>query len=330
MNTAHLRCAHPQGDPGEVGCKISMMQQPLANFLGNPIKFLIDPRNQKISVISAFVILFTCLLFVLFGSGSRRGETVSAEGMNTTPVFTTPTIPPTKWWLKATATSSPTPSSSTASTDPAGMSAGDCPPSFSSPLQSGIYAYISLTPPLPNRIRSGAGRANSYLGQIEPGNGVRVLDGPLCADGFSWWLIESTQGGLRGWTAGGKGSEQWIMPCPDQTVACNKKPAPIPSSPAASTSSSKEKDKENRCKSDKLVVGILAQVEQDSLLAIRSEPNTGEVVGRAGPLSMVNIVDGPTCAGGAVWFKVNITALNLFGWAAENNLYACSKEDGCH
>jgi hypothetical protein len=86
-------------------------------------------------------------------------------------------------------------------------------------------------------------------------------------------------------------------------VACTKRPAPTPSSPAASTSPSKEKDKnkDNKCKSDKLAVGILVQVEQDSLLVIRSEANTGDVVGRAAPLSVVNIVDGPACADGAVW-----------------------------
>lgn len=247
------------------------------------------------------------------------------------PISITPTITPTKWWIKTTATSSPTPSRITASTDPASMLASDCPSVFSSPLQSGMYAYISLTPPLPNRIRSGAGKANSYLGQIEPGGGVRVLEGPLCVDGFSWWLVESTQGGLRGWTAEGRGSEQWVIPCSDQTVACNKKPRPTPFSPASSTSSSKDKDKNKgtNCKSDKLVVGILAQVEQDSLLVIRSEPDTGDVVGRIGPLSVINIVDGPACAGGAIWWKVNSATLNLLGWATETNLYACSKEDGC-
>jgi hypothetical protein len=139
-------------------------------------------------------------------------------------------------------------------------------------------------------------------------------------------------GGLRGWTAEGRESEQWVIPCPDQTGACNKKPAPTPSSLAASSSSSKDKDKnkDNMCKSDKLAVGILAQVEQDSLLVIRSEPNTGDVVGRAGPLSVVNIDDGPSCTGSAIWFKVNIAMANLSGWATENNLYACSKEDGCN
>lgn len=245
------------------------------------------------------------------------------------PVSPTPTSTSTKWWIKAVPTTSPAPSHTTVPTDPAGISAGGCPSSNTSPLRSGIYAYISLTPPLPNRIRSGAGKANSYLGQIEPGGGVRVLEGPLCADGFSWWLVESTQGGLRGWTAEGKGLEQWVIPCPDQTVACNKKPVPTPSSPTASPSPSKDKNKDNKCKSDKLAAGILAQVEQDTLLVIRSEPNTGYVVGRAGPLSVVNIVDGPSCTGGAIWFKVNVATQNLTGWVTEINLYACSKEDGC-
>jgi len=315
-----------------VECKIRIMKRHIANFLGNPTKFLNDPHNQRILVISSFVILFSCLLFLLFGRAPRHGETVSADGTTATPVSATPTITPTKWWIKTTATSSPTPLGITASTDLAWMSVSDCPSSFSSPLQPGIYAYISLTPPLPNRIRSGAGKANSYLGQIEPGGGVRVLEGPLCADGFSWWLVETTQSGLRGWTAEGRESEQWVIPCSDQTVACNKKPPPTPSSLAASTSSSKDKDKnkDNKCKSDKLTIGILAQVEQGSLLVIRSEPNIGDVVGRAGPLSVVNIVDGPACAGGAEWWKVNIAALNLSGWATEINLYACSKEDGCN
>ena len=180
-----------------MGCKIRIVKQHIANFLGNPTKFLNDPRNQRILVISSFVILLACLLFLLFGNASRRGGTASAEATTATPISTTPTITPTKWWIKVTPTSSLAPSDITVPTNPTGMSASDCPSSFSSPLQSEIYAYIFLTPRLPNRIRSGAGKANSYLRQIEPG-GVRVLDGPLCADGFSWWLVESTQSGLRG------------------------------------------------------------------------------------------------------------------------------------
>jgi len=138
-------------------------------------------------------------------------------------------------------------------TDPVGMSAKDCPSSFSSPLQSGIYAYISFTPLyLTAYILVRAGKANSSLGQIELGGGVRVL------------------------------------------------------------------------------AGILAPVKQGSLLVIRSEPNSSDVVGRAGPLLVVNIPGGPSCTGGATWFKVNIAALNLSSWATENNLYPCLKGDRCN
>jgi hypothetical protein len=179
---------------------------------------------------------------------------------------------------------------------------------------------------LPNRIRSSAGKTNLHIGQIEPGAGVRVLDGPLCVDGLSWWLVESTQGDLRGWTAEGRESEQWIIPCPEQTVACDKKPLSTQPSPA---SKDNHKTTDNECGSEKLAVGIPARVKQGSLLVIRSEPIIGDIVGRVGPLSVVNIVDGPSCAGDTVWWRVSIATLNLSGWATENNLSACAKEDGC-
>lgn len=166
---------------------MGIMKLHIANFLGNQTRFLNDPRNQRILVIASFVILFSCLLFLLFGRATRRGETVSAAGKTATPVSTIPTTTPTKWWIKVTPISSPTPLGIIVPSDPAGMSASDCPSSFSSPLQSGIYAYISLAPPLPNRIRSGPGKANSYLGQIEPGGGASPCSRLItCADfGFS-------------------------------------------------------------------------------------------------------------------------------------------------
>jgi len=63
-----------------------------------------------------------------------------------------------------------------------------------------MYAYVSPVPSLPNRVRTGAGRTNSYLGQILPGVGLKVLGGPLRSDGITWWLVESKELRLRGWT----------------------------------------------------------------------------------------------------------------------------------
>ncbi len=83
-------------------------------------------------------------------STTRRGETVYAEGTTAMPVSTTPTITPTKWWIKVASTSFPTHRISRRPQTPGGLSARGCPSIFSSPVQPGIYAYFSLTPLYPN------------------------------------------------------------------------------------------------------------------------------------------------------------------------------------
>lgn len=307
-----------------MGFRIQVMRQHIA--LSRFTRLLNRPQNKRNLFISSFVTLLSCLIFVLVERVTPPSKTGSKDGLTAIFMPTAPTASPTKWWIKATAIPSSTPPSISGPIDPAMPATSNCASSYSSPLQPEIYAYISLNPPLPNRIRSDAGKASSYLGQIEPGRGVKVLEGPVCADGLSWWLVESTQGGLRGWTADGRESQQWVIPCPNPTVACFKKPLSTPTQPA-STESNKTQD--NGCKSEKLSVGILAQVEQGNLLVVRSEPNTGEVIGRAGPLSVVNILDGPVCIGSDVWWKLNIDSIDYSGWATENNLFVCSKEDGC-
>lgn len=296
------------------------MKQPITIILGNITNSLNDLYNQQMLVISSFVVLLSCLLFLPFGLGTHS-EHGSAGNTALMP-------PSTKWWVKSTITSSSTSLRISATTDPAQGSAIGCPTSSLSPLRPGIYAYISLTPALPNRIRSGAGKINPYLGQIQPSASIKVIDGPLCADGFSWWLVEAVEGGLRGWSATDSNSEQWILPCPNPTVVCKTTPA-ISQAALTTDPSSTQNNNKDTCNSETLSIGMLTQVEQENLLVIRSEPYIGSVLGHAGPMSVVKIIDGPDCAGGAVWWEVNVAALNLTGWVIEANLRACSKEDGC-
>ena len=75
---------------------------------------------------------------------------------------------------------------------------------------------------------------------------------------------------------------------------------------------------------------MFAQVRQDSLLVVRSEPYTGEVNGHAGPMSIVEVIDGPSCAGSAVWWKVDVFDSDLIGWVTENELDACPKDSECN
>lgn len=323
-----FRFAYLKGNPSNVHYKIQIMEQRLANILGNPIKLPNDPHNRKILAISIFVIIFSCPFFVLFRRGTHI-ETGPTDNATTTPPSTTVTIvPSTKWWIKTTSTSSSTSLSISVPTKPSEESASDCSSVFSSHLQPGNYGYISLIPPLPNRVRVSAGKANAYLGQIQPGASVKLVDGPLCVDGFSWWLVEAVEGGMRGWTVTGSKSEQWVLPCPNPTVVCKMTPVSTPSSPTTAPLSTPN-DNQGTCISEVLSIGMLTQVEQENLLVIRSEPYIGSVLGHAGPLSAVTIVDGPACVGDTIWWKVNVASLNLSGWTAEANLRACSKENGC-
>jgi hypothetical protein len=302
----------------------------VAVFLRNPKEFFRDDRNRKTLILSFFMLLLLIFLIQIARGASRRSQDkVIATDTVIAPLSMTPDTTPTKWWIKFTATPSPKPLEFTAATVQPGSSASDCATWFSSGLKPGIFAYVALMPPLPNRIRSNAGLSHSYLGQIEPGDGLKVINGPVCADGYRWWLIESLKGDLQGWTVEGKTSEQWIVPCPNESVACNQTVTfAIPS--AASKDNTKGIRNQNNCDSKKLALGILAQVRQDGLLVIRSEPIVGGIVGRAGPLSVAKILDGPACEGGVVWWKVNVLDADLRGWAAENDLRACPKDSECN
>lgn len=300
----------------------------IANFLRGPTEFLKSQHNQKLFLLSLFIFMFLCSLLLLARSVAHSAEeSANSDNLPSTSTSPDPTITPTKWWIRMTATFSVSPSGPTTSTELAESSLSNCPNRFSSPLKAETYAYISISPLLPNRIRSRAGLTTNYLGQLEPGEGLKIIEGPICADGYSWWLVESRSGSLRGWTVEGKSSMQWILPCPNENVACTMLITPTSSAVASNIDNNKT---EAICKSNKLAVGTFAQVGKDMLLVLRSEPYTGEVISRAGPMSGVKVIDGPTCIGDSIWWKVNVFDLNHTGWATENDLYACPKDSECN
>lgn len=280
---------------------------------------------QPVLVICVCVMLLPCLGLILI-EGRTPNQTSSPNHTAAVPLSAT-TTPPTKWWIKPTATPPATPLNNHIADTSSQTSTSRCGPGWSPALQPGTYGYVSLRPALPNRLRAGAGKSEAYLGQIQPGSGIRILDGPLCADGFSWWLVEAINTQVRGWTVMGSDSQPWLLPCPDPQKACQKVQA-IPIRPTT-TSTPPEENNLNKCKSIKLATGMFAQVAQADLLVLRSEPYTGSVVGRIGPLSVVKIVDGPACIGQVVWWQVHLATPNLTGWATEANLRACTKEHDC-
>lgn len=284
--------------------------------------------HQRKVVIFVFTLLCSSVIFILFGEVVRGNKSDSTGDRISFLGFVTPTSSPTKWWIKTKVTTSPIPTITITTTYPTEGGGIDCLSSYGSSLQLGKYAYISPVPPLTNCVRAGAGKAYDYLGQIQPGSGVKIIDGPLCANGFSWWLVETVESDLRGWTVGGSESEQWVLPCPNPAVACKMLPV-IQQVTPTTTHAATPGNNDHTCTSNGIFIGMSTQVKEDNLLVVRSEPYTGSVIGHADPTSAVMIVDGPACAGGVVWWEVNVPSLNLTGWATEANLRPCTKEDDC-
>lgn len=112
---------------------------------------------------------------------------------------------------------------------PVALSSGSpAPESLSTPclnapptrLRIGLFAYVDPDPPLPNNVRSEAGTDQDFIGAIEPGKAIKILDGPKCADGWVWWKVRALETELVGWTPEGDQKDYWLIPCSSQK-ACH-------------------------------------------------------------------------------------------------------------
>lgn len=298
----------------------------LSEFLRDPGTFFQDERRQRTMIISLFSLLFLCTLFSVVRGGARRRNTIG--NTDASPTSMTPPPTQTKWWVKREPSETPSiliPNMQIPIGTETLVASNKCPP-YAADFKPETFGYISLSPPYENIIRSGAGKNYPAVGFIEIGGWVKILAEPVCADDGYVWLNVQSAAGTSIWTAGGHKTSQWVIPCPIPNKKCSKKKPTESISVTPNPYSNGDNNNLNVCVSDKLAVGLDAQVSPNDLLVVRSEPFTGSVLGRIAPLSVINIIDGPECAGGAIWWKVWGTQT---GWAVENNLRACPKEGSC-
>ena len=80
-------------------------------------------------------------------------------------------------------------------------------------LSAGGQAKVSEENVFPNRVRSAPSLAASRIALIYPGTVLKVLEGPICADGVVFWKVVSPliPGGV-GWTAEGDGARYYLVP----------------------------------------------------------------------------------------------------------------------
>jgi hypothetical protein len=307
------------------------MQKLLSKFLRTPSDFFLDQRRQRFLIISLFSLLFVCSLFFMANRATRQRQ--AAADPNTSPTPTVPAPTQTKWWVRHEPSETPiglilSEQRPVGATEALEVSI-KCP-IYASDFKPGTFAYISLSPPYENLLRSGGGKNYSIVGFIEIGGWLRILAEPICDDSGYVWLNVQSAAGSSNWTAGGHKTAQWVIPCPDPNRKCSKKKQtgsnPATPSPNENSINNNGSNNPNVCVSDKLAIGLYVQVSPNDLLVVRSEPLTGSVLGRIAPLAVIEVIDGPICAGGSVWWKVWGPQT---GWAVENNLRACPKEGDC-
>lgn len=84
-------------------------------------------------------------------------------------------------------------------------------------LSTGFSAVV--LPGAANNVRANPGLDEALAGSIPGGAEFDVIGGPTCAGGSAWWRV--TYGDITGWTAEGSGTEYWLRPGTQNSIAPN-------------------------------------------------------------------------------------------------------------
>jgi hypothetical protein len=85
-----------------------------------------------------------------------------------------------------------------------------CPGALPSRLVIGEQGKV--TPGAGKNVRSEPSTGAELVGQIPGEDTFYVNDGPVCADGYTWWMVSSNE--VYGWTVEGDNEDYWLEPYP--------------------------------------------------------------------------------------------------------------------
>ncbi|MCB9453208.1 MAG: SH3 domain-containing protein [Anaerolineaceae bacterium] len=168
-----------------------------------------------------------------------------------------------------------------------------CPNSLPPTLIIGQMGRV--LPGDPNRIRAEPSTGGAEMGYIPGGAVFTVLDGPVCAEGYTWWQVDYN--GSVGWTVQGDNATYWIEPLPSAGhqagTACADGLPP------------------------RMRAGQAGRVLNTANLNVRAEPaTTSEREGVISGGDVFMVIGGPVCAEGYTWWQVDYKN-TLSGWAVE-------------
>ncbi|MGL4650837.1 MAG: SH3 domain-containing protein [Caldilineaceae bacterium] len=186
------------------------------------------------------------------------------------------------------ATTAPLPTTPLTATQPTTQTAA--PPAAApagNVLAAGAPARVTAPDGL--NLRTAAGASGTLIVQLATGARVTVLEGPVQADNFTWWRIDSGAG-QTGWVAEGDGETVWLSPQLGEPQAVDRSPRV----------------------SDRVIVS--------TLLSIRATPGTGAtLLVQVQPNTQYTVLAGPQQADGLTWFQLRSDDGTVEGWAAEGD-----------
>ena len=72
-------------------------------------------------------------------------------------------------------------------------------PAVPAEIAIGVYVKVSDTGGNDLSFRDGAGTGYTRLKIVAEGSVLKVLDGPVEADGYVWWQLQDVSDGMAGW-----------------------------------------------------------------------------------------------------------------------------------
>jgi uncharacterized protein YraI len=163
-----------------------------------------------------------------------------------------------------------------------------------------VGGQARVLPGDPNNLRDEPSSSGRRTGEIPGGEVFNVLEGPRCVDEVLWWRVSYNN--QFGWTVEASDEDYWVEPV-------GERPAPTPTAlpaiicPGFSAS--------------RLVVGQQGRVTPGDPNNMRSETNTtSQWMGEIPAGGVFDVLEGPVCAGGTAWWRVQyngITAWTLEG-----------------
>ena len=169
----------------------------------------------------------------------------------------------------------------------------DCAPSR---IHLGDVVFVSFGGSA-NYIRNTADThpSDNKIGKALQGETMLVIGGPVCNYGWILWDVV-TENGIRGWTAETDGNEYWLVPFTFNDV-CEG---------LIGSALSKE------------TIALVSPYGDSNRL--RSGPSdSDEILTRIEPGEKVNILDGPICNNGFIWWNVQLINNGIQGWTAEGD-----------